>query len=97
MRIAAAELRRLRNAVPVDEVIRQLGIPHKRRDGLLRFCCPLCSDFHTATHHSTNLARCFRCRRNFNPLDLVIVVERVSFLDAVSWLRPLLPGAPQEA
>lgn len=95
MRIAEAELRRLRNEVPIALAIRQLGIPHKLRDGLLRFCCPLCNDFHTATHPTTNLGRCFRCRTNFNPLDLVMVVRRLPFVEAVRWLRQLLPGAPQ--
>lgn len=84
-------LEALRNDIPVSRVIRlHLEIPAKERDGLLRFLCPLCSEFHTATNPKTNLARCFRCRVNFNPIDLVMAVERCAFLDAVKILTPWL-------
>ena len=86
-RIPDREIRRLRNAVPVAGVIDRLEIPWKVRDGYFRFLCPLCSEFHTATNPRTNLARCFRCRRNFNPIDLVMVVLGSSFLDAVRYLQ----------
>jgi DNA primase len=89
-RIPAPHLRRLRNAIPIDEVIvRHLEIPAKRRDGLLRFLCPGCGDFHTATNPRTNLARCFRCRCSYNPIDLVMRVEECSFLEAVRFLESL--------
>lgn len=86
-RIDANELRALRNAIPVTGVLENLEIPWKVRDGLVRFLCPLCNDGHTATHPVTNLARCFRCRRNFNTIDLVMLVRRISFLNAVRYLR----------
>jgi len=89
-KISAADLRRLRNDIGIDEVIDRLQIPWKRRDGYLRFLCPRCGDFHTATNSRTNLARCFRCRENFNPVDLVMVQERTSFLDAVRRLRRMM-------
>lgn len=86
-------LRRLRNEIPIAHLIEQrLALPSKRSDGTLRFLCPLCADFSTAIHPRINLARCFRCHRNFNPIDLVIQVERCSFLDAVAFLEPLLPA-----
>ena len=59
--------------------------------GYLRFLCPLCDDFHTATNPRTNLARCFRCQRNFNPIDLIMIVDRTSFLEAVGQLEECLP------
>lgn len=97
-RISKAELRSLRNEVDVAVILRHLEIPWKIREGYFRFLCPLCSDFHTATNPRTNLARCFRCGKNFNPIDLVILVLGKSFLDAVCYLRelknvpPPLPG-----
>jgi len=91
-RITAARLHELRNQISIDRLIEQhLRWPCKRREGLFRFLCPLCEEFHTATNPRTNLARCFRCQRNFNPLDFVMVVRDCDFLHAVSYLEPYLP------
>ena len=38
----------------------------------------------------TNLARCFRCKRNFNPIDMTMTVKRYSFIQAVRFLEPIL-------
>jgi hypothetical protein len=81
-------LRTLRNQILIDAVIAdmlQLDIRHT--DTLLRFRCPLCSNFHTATNPKTNLARCFDCEKNFNPIDLVIAVMQCSFVEAVELLK----------
>lgn len=84
-------LRSLRNDIPIDDLIgMRPDLPSKESEGLLRFLCPRCAEFHTATNPKTNLARCFRCRVNFNPLDLVMELERCSFVDAVTILTPLL-------
>jgi CHC2 zinc finger len=83
-------LRMLRNQIPINEVIIDLLNLEVRNDHeLLRFRCPLCDNFHTATNHKTNLARCFDCKNNFNPIDLVMTVENCGFLDAVKILRNL--------
>lgn len=80
-------LRRLRNELLISDLIAHvLDIPSKTRDGYLRFLCPLCSEFMTACHPKTNLARCFRCERNFNPIDLVMVVKGLCFQEAVQFL-----------
>lgn len=89
-RIPAAKLRALRNEIPIRDVIVHFQIPAKDVEGYFRFLCPACFEFHTATKPETNLARCFRCRKNYNPIDLVMAVEKVSFLDAVSFLEPQL-------
>lgn len=82
----------LRNRIPIDTLISStLDIPVKYSDNYLRFLCPVCSEFHTATNPKTNLARCFRCRRNFNPIDMVMAVDNRGFIDAVRFLEPLLP------
>lgn len=81
-------LRMLRNQIPINAVICDLLNLEVRNDHqLLRFRCPLCYDFHTATNHNTNLARCFDCSKNFNPIDLVMTVRNCSFLDAVKFLK----------
>jgi len=86
-RLSARRLRALRNAVPIDRVIVELSMVAKEVEGYFRFLCPLCGDFHTATNPRTNLGRCFRCQRNFNPIDLVMTVRKTSFLEAVKWLE----------
>ena len=88
-RITEAELRRLRNDIDIAQLIRHLDIAWKCDDRHFRFLCPICDEFNTATNSRTNLGRCFRCRKNFNPIDIVMTVERVSFLEAVGLLRQL--------
>jgi DNA primase len=84
----AAFLRTLRNAIPIDVVIVDLlDLDQKRDCRILRFRCPLCGNFHTATNHKTNLARCFDCEKNFNPIDMVMTVGKCSFIEAVEKLK----------
>lgn len=81
-------LRMLRNQIPIDEVIiNLLNLEARNAHDRLRFRCPLCYNFHTAINHVTNLARCFDCQKNFNPIDLVMTVEKCGFLDAVEMLK----------
>ena len=90
-RIPAERLRRLRNEVDIRELISvHLEIPRKISEGQFRFLCPLCRDFDTATNPRTNLARCFLCERNLNPIDLVMIERECDFLEAVSYLETLL-------
>lgn len=85
---SAKFLRMLRNQIPIDEVITDLlNLKVRNVNAILRFCCPLCDNFHTATNHETNLARCFDCQKNFNPIDLVMTVGKCSFVDAVQLLK----------
>jgi len=101
-RFSPEMLRRLRNDIPIARLIGDvLGIPSKIREGYFRFLCPLCSDFNTATNPKTNLARCFRCQRNFNPIDIVMVEKHMNFVEAVGYLlgivtiRPKIDGPGQ--
>jgi len=89
-KIPSQRLRDLRNLVSIERALEEIGLPAKWSEGYLRFLCPLCSEFNTATNPRTNLGRCFRCQRNFNPIDLVMAAEDVSFLEAVQRLEPLL-------
>ena len=87
-------LRRLRNDISIRELIADiLQIPWKISEGRFRFLCPLCREFHTATNPETNLARCFRCGQNFNPIDLTMIHRRCDFLQAIAFLDPYLPAA----
>ena len=85
-------LRTLRNQIPIDMVIvDMLNLDQRHHETLLRFRCPVCHNFHTATNPKTNLARCFDCRKNFNPIDLVMAVTQCRFVDAVERLKKVDP------
>ena len=86
-RLSAQTLYALRNYINIDRLITQLQIPTQQLNGMMRFQCPLCAHFHTATHPNTNLARCFDCRKNFNTIELVMAVHHTPFLKAVAWLQ----------
>lgn len=94
-RIPRQTLFLLRNHIPIDLIITDfLTLPSKSSEGSLRFLCPLCQEFNSATNPKTNLARCFRCNKNFNPIDLVMAAKRLPFKDAVHLLLPLLNPPP---
>jgi hypothetical protein len=80
-------LRSLRNDLPIARILELLSVPVKISEGYVRFLCPYCNEFNTATKPATNLARCFRCKENFNPIDLVMIVKRLNFVEAVALLR----------
>ena len=85
------ELFELRNFIPINMVIAEvLRMPSKVADGHFRFLCPRCNEFQTATNASTNLARCFCCRRNFNAIDLVMIVRNSGFVESATFLTDVL-------
>jgi len=79
-------LRRLRNEIDIDRVINRLAL-ETRAGTNVRFRCPVCHGFHTATNPKTNLARCFSCEANYNPIDLVMAVTAQSFVETVEYLK----------
>ena len=83
-------LRRLRNEIDFSHLLRYLRWPHQRTDGKLTFVCPECSESQTSVNPKTNLARCFRCEKNWNPIDFTMQVYHIEFLEAVGQLEPLL-------
>ena len=86
-RFTDEELRRLRNKIPVRFVIEiLLQLPHKEIEGVYRFLCPVCKEFETGLNPHTNLARCFRCEKNFNPIELVMADRGLSFVQSVNLL-----------
>ena len=90
-------LRRLRNEIDIDLVIKRLRLETRNSQKILRFRCPLCHGYHTATNPKTNLARCFDCRRNFNPIDLVMEVTARSFVETVEFLKKHFLTRPTES
>jgi len=85
-RFTSQQLYHLRNHIPISTLIKALLIPFKIEDGIFRFLCPICSVSHTATNLNTNLARCFDCQKNFNTIDLVMMVRKTGFVDSVKRL-----------
>jgi len=81
----------LRNHVPIRALIEnELNLAHHRTQGLFRFQCPDCHGFHTSVKYDKNLARCFDCRKNYNPIDMVMAVMKTQFYDSASFLLPIL-------
>ena len=96
-RFSSQELFELRNAIPVDMLIKnELQIPSKISEGIFRFLCPICNEFQTAINPTTNLARCFRCERNFNTIDLVMTVRRIGFKESILFLKHLMGKVPNQ-
>lgn len=90
-------LRRLRNQVPFISLFESLHWPHKRRGDQLAFLCPRCRETHSAINPRTNLARCFHCQTNFNPIDFTMHAREWDFVQAVDYLTHFLPAAPTPA
>ena len=96
-RFSDVELKRLRNEVSTRWVIeRLLQLPRKEVEGVYRFLCPVCSEFETGLNPHTNLARCFRCKRNFNPIELVMADKDLNFVQSVNLLLQKEPPLKQE-
>ena len=80
----------MRNQINIQILIeKNLNIPSRVIKGCFRFLCPLCNGFDTAVNPKTNLARCFSCEKNFNTIDLVMVVRQINFVDSVRFLQAI--------
>lgn len=88
---SSRELYKLRNSIPIDVLIeKELAIPSKTSEGFFRFLCPLCNEFQTAINPKTNMGRCFRCEKNFNTIDVVMIWQNTGFVDSVKYLQKIL-------
>jgi len=91
-RFSQQQLFALRNQIPIELLIEKvLAVPSDRKNGYLRFACPLCQGFHTGVNAEHNLARCFDCRKNFNPIDMVMCRNKTSFKQSVDFLKKYYP------
>jgi len=87
-RFNKAELYELRNKVPIEILIEnELMIPSKRTTNGFRFQCVVCNEFQTAINPKTNLARCFKCEKNFNPIDITMFSKKIGFVQTVNYLK----------
>jgi hypothetical protein len=80
----------LRNDIDVRMLIQKtLRIPCRVTESCFRFLCPLCNAVDTAVNPNTNLARCFRCEKNFNTIDLVMLIRQTDFVQSVKFLQSI--------
>jgi hypothetical protein len=87
-RFSSEELYRMRNDIPIEGVIKEaLDIPCRNMEGCFRFLCPVCNEFNTAVNPTTNLARCFCCEKNFNAIDLVMLINQMDFVESIRFLK----------
>lgn len=87
---SSQQLYTLRNDIAVEMLIEKtLRIPCRMTEGCFRFLCPLCNTFDTAVNSKTNLARCFRCEKNFNTIDLVMTTRQADFVQSVKFLQSI--------
>lgn len=95
-RFTKSELFKVRNLIPIDWLIKeQLNMPSKQSEGFFRFLCPVCNEFQTAANPKTNLARCFLCETNYNPIDLTMKIKGLGFVESVKYLKRFLPEMPE--
>jgi len=81
----------MRNEIDVRMLIeKSLRIPCRVTQGCFRFMCPLCQGFNTAVNPKTNLARCFACEKNFNTIDLVMLIRQTDFVHSATFLQSVL-------
>ena len=96
-RFSPNELSFLRNRVPVDRVIENLlELPTRRNHDKLSFACPVCGGYDTSINTAHNLARCFACRQNYNPIELVMHQLQIGFVESVKWLKSRIPATPAQ-
>ena len=94
-RFSSEELHGLRNRVPIEQVLETLRVRYEKdSNDKLSFSCPICGGWDTAIHAAHNLARCFSCRKNFNPIELVMHQLKTGFVDSVKWLQDRMPIDP---
>lgn len=96
----------IRNELPMRLTITRLGQfgpIAKQSDGYFRFQCPECKELRATVNPSNNLAHCFSCKKNYNNIDLMMMLGH-DFVPAVGilekWLiqyRRDLPSPSREA
>jgi len=85
-------LRAIRNELSVRYVFEELcGYECKEIEGQTKFVCPCCHEMRTSIHPEENLGRCFRCNRNYNPIDFVMCARQLSFVESVKFLARNFP------
>jgi hypothetical protein len=92
---SSSQLYAMRNQINIEMLIEKtLVIPCAVTKGCFRFRCPLCNGFDTAVNPKTNLARCFHCAKNFNTIDLVMLIRQTNFVQSVKFLQSMHQNDP---
>lgn len=91
-RFTDQELCLIRNTINLPILMQTLGIPCKEIEGFCRFLCPDCCEMRTSINPKTNLGRCFRCKQNFNTIEIAMKTWRLGFVDTVKQLKQLFPN-----
>jgi hypothetical protein len=87
-RFSSRDLSFLRNNIPINHVIEtMLSVATGNKNGKPSFNCPVCRSADTSINAKHNLARCFECKHNFNPIEFVMHQCHMSFVDSVKWLK----------
>jgi DNA primase len=79
----------IRNELPMRLTVTRLGRfgpISKQIEGYFRFQCPECNELRATVNPSNNLAHCFCCNKNFNNIDLMMLLGH-DFLPAVGILE----------
>ena len=87
-------LRRLRNQIPFGTAVRA-ACSGRTSDAATNWpsSAHVARETHSAVNPRTNLARCFHCQTNFNPIDFTMDARECDFVEAVQYLAHFLPGA----
>lgn len=86
-RFTKEELFRARNAIPVRIVVEKLSkLATKEIEGVVRHLCPVCNELQGSFNPNANLSRCWRCKKNFNPIDILMAATGLSFSQSVKKL-----------
>ena len=94
---SSSQLYAMRNQINIQRLIeKNLDIPSRVIKGCFRFLCPLCNGFNTAVNPKSNLARCFRCEKNFNTIDLVMLITQSDFLHSIRFLKDYQKSIPKQ-
>ncbi len=87
-RFTRHELFVLRNEIPIQLLIeKKLEVPSKTREGKFRFLSPCCGEFNTGVKLDDNVARCFRCEKRFNTIEITKAVRDCDFVSSVHFLQ----------
>ena len=88
--MAGPDFKRIRETVPIVDVLDYLGIDYKWARKQVRAKCPLCRSKTPRVFAATpgiNLFRCFKCHEKGDAIELVSQVLKISKYEAAKELQ----------
>ena len=80
------DFRKLKERVPITDILDHYGVELKSEGGKLKGACPLCGGSRRTRKFSVtpsmNAWKCFDCEAGGNQLDLVAAMEKTSLREA---------------